>query len=66
MTVALQFLNQEHLLSKMLLAFRYVPFGLGEVLQKDVLVHEPSIAHKFGQPVPLIHVNIHMADRRTL
>jgi hypothetical protein len=29
MTVALQLLDQEHLLSKMLLAFRYVPFGLG-------------------------------------
>ena len=46
MTVALQLLDQERLLSKMLLAFRYVPFGLGEVLQKDVPVHDPSIAQR--------------------
>jgi hypothetical protein len=44
--VALQLLDQERLLSKMLLAFRYVPFGLGEVLQKDVPVHDPSIAQR--------------------
>jgi hypothetical protein len=30
----------------MFLAFRYVPFGLGEVLQKDVPVHDPSIAQR--------------------
>jgi hypothetical protein len=46
MTVALQLLDQEGLLSKMLLAFRYVPFGFGEVLQKDVPVHDPSIAQR--------------------
>ena len=34
------------MLSKMFLAFRYVPFGLGEVLQKDVPVHNPSIAQR--------------------
>jgi hypothetical protein len=46
MTVALQLLDQERLVSKMLLAFRYVPFGLDEVLQKDVPIHDVSIAHQ--------------------